>query len=362
MTGQNFTPAQCEKSPTGGRKRPPSAEVPGEAPSCLETPVITQQILPATLAGLPVFARTPKIAVNNHPETLETPDSLARARCLREKLQARLMDEAEYDLASSLARCGEQFLLHCSNCGHQHAAEKRCSQKWCPVCVRKIATQRSLKYSRAAELCKWPLFLTLTRANLGTLAVADIRDFRRRFGKFRRQVFWAKNVTGGVACMEITNTGKGWHPHLHCLLDCRWLAIETPEPRPYYSRSVKADRFKRAAAELERNWSACLGQLVSSVHVKRTNGADIVREVCKYAVKGSDLIESPDPIGPAIWAMKSTRLVTSFGSFYGKNLVTAEEKKPPLPCPACAAKNAWVTDDQLKAFSRQAFDGRRGKR
>lgn len=281
---------------------------------------------------------------------------------MRAKVLARLEEEGEDTLAAALQRCGEQFLLHCCNCGFQHVAEKRCSQKWCPVCVRKIATQRSLKYSRAAALCKWPMFLTLTRANIGELNAHDIRDLRRRFGKFRRQVFWSKNVTGGVACIEITNTGRGWHPHLHCLLDCRWLAIETPEPKPYYSRAIKAERFKRAAAELERNWSACLGQLVSSVKVKRTSGADIIKEVCKYAVKGSDLVDSPDPIGPAIWAMKSTRLVTSFGSFYGKQLVTAEEKKPPLACPSCDGKNVWVTDAEVQAYSRQAFDSRRGKR
>jgi hypothetical protein len=205
------------------------------------------------------------------------------------------------------------------------------------------------------------MFLTLTRANLGELTAYDIRDLRRRFGKFRRQVFWAKNVVGGVACIEITNTGRGWHPHLHCLLDCRWLAIDTPEPKPYYSRAIKAGRFKRAAAELERNWSACLGQLVSSVKVKRTTGADIIQEVCKYAVKGSDLVDSPDKIGPAIWAMKSTRLVTSFGSFYGKQLVTAEEKKPPLPCPACNQKNVWVTDAEVQAFKRHSYNSRLGK-
>lgn len=215
---------------------------------------------------------------------------------------------------------------------------------------------------RAAELCQWPMFVTLTRANLGELHSADIRDLRRAFGKFRRLKFWAANVKGGVACIEITNTGKGWHPHLHCLLDCEWLAIDTPRPKKYHSRDAKKKLCQRAAAELERTWSKCIGQLVSSVKVKRTSGPDIIQEVCKYAVKGSDLVDSPDPIGPAIWAMKSTRLVTSFGSFFGKNLVTAEEKKPPLPCPSCAAKNSWVTDAEVQAYSRQAFDARRGKR
>lgn len=273
---------------------------------------------------------------------------------MRGKILERLAEEGEDELHAALAKCGEEFLLHCSACGHQHVAEKRCSQKWCPVCVRKIATQRSLKYERAAAECKWPLFLTLTRANISDLSAQDIRDLRRCFGKFRRQKFWAANVVGGVACIEITNTGKGWHPHLHCLLDCEWLAIETPKPRAYHSRAHKKKLFQRAAAELERNWSKCLGQLMSSVKVKRTSGSDIVQEVCKYAVKGSDLVESPDPIGPAIHAMRSTRLVTSFGSFYGKRLVTAAEKKPAMPCPHCKQKNTWVTDIEVQGHIRNA--------
>lgn len=222
------------------------------------------------------------------------------------------------------------------------------------MCVRKIATLRSLKYERAAASCQWPLFVTLTRANLGELTTEDIRDLRRRFGKFRRQHFWAKNVVGGVACIEITNTGQGWHPHLHCLLDCRWLAIETPEPKKYQSRDKKKQLCQAAAQELERNWSKCIGQLVSSVKAKRTSGEDIVKEVCKYSVKGSDLVDSPDPIGPAIHAMKSTRLVTTFGSFYGKHLVTAAERKAPLACPHCKSKNAWVTDQEVAAAARGA--------
>lgn len=294
------------------------------------------------------------MAENDTPERVAISPHHEEARSLRLKIQKRLEEEGEDELAAAIRKCGEQFLLHCAGCGFQHVAEKRCSQKWCPVCVRKIATQRSLRYERAAELCQWPLFVTLTRANIGELHAGDIRHLRQSFGRLRRMKFWAANVVGGVACIEITNTGRGWHPHLHCLLDCSWLAIKTPRPRQQDSRDRKKELFQRAAVELERAWSKCIGQLLSSVKAKRTSGADIVREVCKYAVKGSDLVESPDPIGPAIHAMRSTRLVTSFGSFFGKKLVTAEEKKPPLPCPRCQEVGQWVTETELAGHFRHA--------
>jgi len=284
------------------------------------------------------------------------------ARRQRDRLKTRLLEEHEFELASSLEHCGEQIRLHCNRCGFEHIAEKRCSQKWCPVCVRKIATLRSLRYSRAAETCQWPLFVTLTRANTADLDFLQIRQLRRDFGKFRRLRFWSENVVGGVACIEVTNTGKGWHPHLHCLLDCEWLAIKTPKPKAYHSRQRKKDLQQNAAIELERTWSKCIGQLMSSVKVKRTTGVEIVKEVCKYAVKGSDLVESAQPIGNAIRAMQGTRLVTSFGSFYGKALVTAEEKKRPLVCPHCQNKNCWVTEEEMDTWSRHAEDKKRGRR
>lgn len=351
----NSSPAPCAKSRAervGGKEACPRSEA---APSCLETPGVTShRNPPRRRAGKPASPEPP-VARNDHPERLEWSAQYESAKACRARILTRLQDEDQHELAASLAKCGEQLLLHCSHCGHQHVSERRCGQKWCPVCVRKIAALRSLKYERAAATCQWPLFLTLTRTNIGDLSPTNIRELRRAFGRFRRQLFWSKNVTGGVACIEITNIGRGWHPHLHCLLDCRWLSIDTPEPKACYSRAMKKNLCQRAAEELQQNWSKQIGQLMSNVHIKRTTGAEIVKEVCKYAVKGSDLVDSPDPIGPAIWAMKSTRLVTTFGSFYGKRLVTAEEKKRVIPCPSCQHKGTWVTDEQLQFLKRRRW-------
>src|SRR5204862_1110655 len=116
--------------------------------------------------------------------------------------------------------------------GYRHKAEKRCKKKWCPVCVRGIATKRSIKFSRAAALMRWPMHLTLTVRNVADDDDHDfVRRLRRNFGKLRHRKIWKNNVTGGVAGIEVTNKGKGWHPHLHALIDCRWLAIDTPAPQ-----------------------------------------------------------------------------------------------------------------------------------
>lgn len=278
---------------------------------------------------------------------------------MRQRIHARLIDEDEDDLAAKLEKCGRQLLLHCAACGHQHLAEQRCSLKWCPVCARKIVTQRSLRFERAAELMRWPLLVTLTRSNIGDISPTNIRHLRRCFGKLRQQKLWKKNVKGGVAGIELTNKGKGWHPHLHALVDCEWLAWKTPKPRPQDSRDRKAKLYQRAGAELERAWSKLIGQLMSSIDVRRKSGSDALHEATKYAVKGSDLVDSPDPIGPAIRALSSCRLTTSFGSLYGKALISAAEAKPPCPCPHCHATNMWITDQELRASPSAAMMGRR---
>lgn len=355
-------PAQSAKSPPGGRNRPPSADRPERSSSCLETPVVTSHFSPSTDAGVLGFAPRPLVAENDHPDRLEPSESFEHARVLRKRIMERLEAEDEDELAAKLAKCGAQLLLHCSACGHQHIAEQRCSLKWCPVCARKIVTQRSLKFERAASFMKWPLLVTLTRSNVGDISPANIRNLKKAFTKLRTHKLWKAHVKGGIAGIEMTNKGRGWHPHLHTFIDCEWLAWRTPKPRSQDSRARKAKLYQRAGAELEAAWSKLIGQFASSIDVRRKSANDALHEATKYAVKGSDLADSPDAIGPAIRALSSCRLTTSFGSLYGKKLITAEETKPPVPCPHCKAKHSWVTDEQVQAFSRQAFNSRRGKR
>lgn len=298
--------------------------------------------------------------IDQEPERIAGKESeqFKKAKEWRQKVRDRLEDEGEWELAEKIGKCGDPITLHCTGCGHIHSAERRCSLKWCPVCQRKRATQRALRYERAAAEMAWPMHITLTRRNVSDIDATDIKSLQKALKKLRRQAIWKHNVVGGIASLELTNTGKGWHPHLHILADCEWLAVETPRPKRYHSRATKKHLFQQAAAELERAWSACIGQLVSSVKVRRCDGATAVREVLKYAVKGSDLADSPDLIGPAIRAISESRLCTPFGSLYGKKLLTAAEKKPPCACPSCHQYGTWMPDSIVQAI---VISTRRGR-
>jgi hypothetical protein len=220
------------------------------------------------------------------------------------------------------------------------------------MCVRKLATKRAEKFRAAVAAMKWPLFLTLTMRNVDDLSQDAVRKLRRAFGKLRNRKLWKAHVRGGAASIEVTNIGNGWHPHLHAILDCEWLAWRTPKPKATDSRARKVRLCELAARELEKVWSRCLGQTMSSVKVKRTNGADVVQEVMKYSVKGSDLVESPDPVAPVIRCLEATRLVTTFGTLFGKRLIKAEEsERPPLMC-KCGASGMFLPAEVVERMAK----------
>ena len=307
------------------------------------------------------FIEADVLSDKSEPETRSSPEFRA-AVAQRNALLDRLETEEEEELHEKLAKCGRYLRLNCSCCGGIRETETRCDQKWCPVCSRKRAARLSLKYQRASALMKWPMHVTLTRTNTHTIDFQQILALKKGFKKLRRRDPWQGQVIGGISALEITNTGRGWHPHLHVLCDCEWLAVETPAPKHFHSRATKAQLYKRASAELERAWSDCIGQMFSSLKVRRCDGATAVREVLKYTVKPGSLVESPDKIGDAIRAISAGRLVAAFGTLYNMRKELRDETRPSLPCEDCGAVGAWLTDDAIAGIMGAARRDRKGSR
>lgn len=324
------------------RSSPEWLNEPGtDTPSCLETPVITSH-----------FSSEGESGASNGRKLGDRSEAWDRARALRSQLLRRLEEESADDLTENFRKCGETFGLVCVGCGEVHDCERRCSKKWCPMCVRKLATKRAEKFRAAVAAMKWPLFVTLTMKNVDDLSFDAVRKLRRAFGKLRQRKLWKERVLGGAASIEVTNIGNGWHPHLHAILDCEWLAWKTPKPKQSDSRDRKLKLCQKAAQELERVWSKCLNQTNSSIKVKRTNGADVVQEVLKYSVKGTDLVESPEPVAPIIRCLEATRLVTTFGSLFGKRLLKAEsDERPPLMC-KCGASGMFLPQEVIDRIAK----------
>lgn len=347
--------SHVEGASRGGLSRgtAPRSRLTGEArSSCLDTPALKSHRCseddgsrsPSTVEGAAVIDRRS--------------NAFFKARSDRADLLCRLNDEDESHLAEKLGRCGEPFVLNCTSCGHVHRTEKACNLKWCPVCARRKSAQKVAKYEAAAKRMKWPLGVTLTVANVGAIDADDIRRLKKDIVRLRRTPLFRRQVKGGLVSIELVNTGKGWHPHGHLLIDCEWLSLTTKPPAPQLSRDAKKKRFKAASQELHDVWCKIIGQLMASIHVRRAEVTTMLVESLKYCVKPADLIDCKEPIGPAIRAISGGRLSTPFGNIWGCRKELKEEKRP-LPCPCCHATGTMMPEEMVDAIVRSTKKVRR---
>lgn len=266
----------------------------------------------------------------------------AKARGVRERWQLsdRLKSEGAFDLSSKLDACGTPFGLTRTCCGSVHMAEVQCRRRWCPACSWHVQQDRMARFEKACQLMKWPLFVTLTMKN--TDDHECIRTIRAHWSKMRRRKLMVDNIKGGVSTIEITNTGEGWHPHLHILCDCEWLALHVPKPRRADSEGVKRQKYDHARLELSALWASILNQEHAIVSALRKKPGDVLAYTMKYAVKGSDLIASPDPVAPLIRVLSRSRMVSAFGNMHGRVAADEEEEKAVVCCPECGCEQHFV--------------------
>jgi len=241
----------------------------------------------------------------------------------KQQVIERLEDEGRDDLAAPLITCGESISLTCCNCGNLSEAFTHCKKRWCPVCIRGLTAKKAARYRGGAMEMRWPLMVTFTVKNYSDASIDFFREIKQGFRKLRKQQWFRGCVTGGVFAIEVTNTGKGWHPHGHGIFDCRWFGVSMDAPSPHLSPEAKKKHYTRNAREVSEQWSLVMGRK-GNVHTRRVwtregqNRGDAVTEAMKYSVTPETLIESPDDIAPVIDMMTGQRLCVPFGSMFGR--------------------------------------------
>lgn len=280
----------------------------------------------------------------------------AEVTAQRIALEARLRSEGEFELAAKLEKCGLPTTIVCVNCGHGHAVETRCKRRWCPTCSRAISAERVAKYQKKLASLQWPLWLTLTIRNDESETVLE--RIREGWKKFRRTKLFTTHTVGGLWAIEVTERGNGWHPHIHAMLDCKWLAYQTPAPVPEDKPHHVHEKIEFAKAELATVWGNCVDQKTAIALAVRKNGATAARELLKYAVKGSDLLESVLPVGRMIAEIDAGRTISTFGTLRkkkgeGEELeeLEADEEKPGLECTSCGEAHGWLPEVVVKKFT-----------
>lgn len=269
---------------------------------------------------------------------------------LREKIRMKLESEGEFAFAGKLANCGLPMPLVCTTCGLTKVTETQCRQRWCPACAWTIKQKRLTRFRGAVAMMQWPLFVTLTRAN--SCDPETVRVFRQEWGKMRRRRMIAEKVKGGVCGIEITNVGNGWHPHLHAIVDCEWLAIHTPKPHWSDSAEVFSEKCKHAQAELAWLWGAVCKQENSQVWVERVAGDEALIYSLAYSIAGSDLADCPEPIGPLLRVLQKSRLVSAFGTMHGRTAEMDADEKPVMVCECCGSEKSLCPTAVIYSIAR----------
>lgn len=238
----------------------------------------------------------------------------ARSLLMLEHLRG-VPSQASTKTAAGLASCGnylhfrEYFTvgkvrLHNATFCKQHLV--------CPLC----AIRRGAK-ALGAYLTRWqvlqeqhpelrPYLITLTVKNGDDLeerqahltrSLKRLTDRRRFFNAGKRGSPWTElcKAQGAVYTLELTNKGKGWHPH------CHMIALAALQP---------------SQSDLSAEWHRITGDsMIVDVRPITGDPSEGFMEVFKYAVKFSDLTLEDN--WHAAQVLKGKRLLNSFGLFRG---------------------------------------------
>lgn len=249
------------------------------------------------------------------------------------RILERLDEEGEDEFAAKLRSCGQPMSLWCAECGHRHECKTKCSRKWCPSCGPKRGNERAARLRVLIASMRWPLHITLTVPNV----VADwaprtlLKDLLESFRRLRRTKLWKENVEGGAYGIEITDKGHGYHPHLHIVADCRWLALTTKAPHHTDTAERVAAKFRNSMSELQAAWQhATRIDRHMSLFLRRCD-SNAASEILKYALKSEDACKLEGRLGPVFRLIDSVRMCSPFGSIRGVKIPPDEEHK--LTCP-----------------------------
>jgi len=208
------------------------------------------------------------------------------------------------ELADQIRTCHtEVSYRRCRGCCEVSKFYNRCEHKWCPLCAPRLSRERKDSVAMWVREVPKPKHVVLTCRNSDVLTKERVQWFKKCFSRLRRTVF-ASNWHGGFYALEVTNESRGWHLHLHALLDASWID----------------------QAELARQWAKIVGQEFAIVYVSGKPGQDYVAEVSKYLVKGSVLAKwTGQEIAAFIDAFEGVRTFGVFGSLLGQRAKVREQ-------------------------------------
>lgn len=241
---------------------------------------------------------------------------------------ARKLEQADRpDLALPLKGCRTQMYRKlCTGCRSVSTYYNRCENFYCPCCQPRLSRDKRQSVEFWVEHFTQPKHVVLTARNSDTLTHERVAAFKAAFLKLRRTKF-ASNWEGGIWSLEVTNEGRGWHLHLHALVEARWID----------------------QVELSKRWGKLVGQDYAIVKVMDVREKSYLRECTKYVVDGNQLAGwSAEDVVNYVTAFLGHRSFGVFGELYKQRALwtkaLAEIQSDVEPC-ACGCTSFRFFDE-----------------
>jgi plasmid rolling circle replication initiator protein Rep len=264
-----------------------------------------------------------------------------------------------------------------------------CNHRLCPLCSHHRSLQARKKIRTLFDRLTHPVLITLTVPNVDRIHKGSYSHFRKRARQFIAQ--HSEWIQGGVYSLETTynRVEKTWHIHVHILADvCTPLPPKTEKvmlagERVFaftaiklklefdwmrlwkkawgkkarrdaermrkagdtftFEEWVRAGRAMRVKERQGREWRTIQGLSKRTIEERMqwnrenrrvidvrpvTDRDGAAKEVLKYLTKCADFADLPEAIEPFMNAVKGTRMIQTFGTWYGVDLDTSADFDP----------------------------------
>lgn len=283
----------------------------------------------------------------------------------KNSVAAKLRSVGMMKIADELEECHSHYTVaQCQDCGKANKFPNRCDRFYCPECQPRLSRERRESVEWWAKEVRQPKHVVLTVSNSPDLERGHVQQLKRWLARLRRRSFcrcrtyWREHNAsgqripinawepptgtthtvvshpwrGGFYSLEVTNEGRGWHLHIHLLVDSDYID----------------------ARALSAEWDDVTGGCGYIVRVRDCRSTEYLAEVTKYTVKGSQLAEwSGEDIAAFISAFSGVRTFGVFGSLFGLRssfaewLATLREQKPLCECGSC--RISYYTEAEWRA-------------
>lgn len=206
-----------------------------------------------------------------------------------------------------------------------------CKLRLCPMCIGRRARRSAWKLSQVLNMAEAEhgakfLFLTLTMKNVsGDQLGQALGELAQAWNRLLDQRQIKRAAKGWFRAIEITRSGKQYHPHLHAILAVEpdYFSRESRKSGKYLHQSDLVERWQKALRVDYRpsvRIQTAKGKSGEGTAVASAGGRAAV-EAAKYAVKDEDYIDPKLPEAEAVQIVRDytealhRRRLTAFGGW-----------------------------------------------